>query len=1213
MNAGQEHLLPILALQEGYISVEEYLELRKTSSNPGEAADTLRLRLTADQLQRLSSLVRQLALLQRDTPGPVPGIGRTLRDFSEKRRTEEPAAAEVPASPESPDPTGLPTVQAVVDPRLSGPLPAISLNMMATGPDDAARYELLSEKGKGGMGRVWVARDRHLGREVAVKELLTKPRGIEDPRDPTERRFLREALVTGQLEHPGVVPVYELGHRDDGSLFYTMRLLRGRTLRQAIAESDGLAGRLNLIPHFRDLCLTIAYVHSRGVIHRDIKPDNIIIGEFGETVLLDWGIAKVHGLGDELSSRLLRDREKLEALANGETVEGDILGTPAYMPPEQACGRIDEIDEQSDLYSLGAVLYEILAGKPPYTGNVWKVLALVQKGRPQPLEQVDPKIPRDLAAVALKSLRPEKEGRYPDARSLAREIEQYMSGRTVGVYDYSAVELVRLFIRHHRALSVSFAIFAVLLTLAGAAVLREYRRATAATAVALTNERQARENERRARDSEFIARTKSAESARNLAMTFLEKSENLREDRLWDAAASHAGAVLDLHPGIPGSRAWDPAADHDAAASEIIRVRALSTLAAAQNHSRLRFSGSWSFPSPLRGVERAGNGRVVFVAEAGTLWSLDKRGGKPVPLRLDHDTGITFSRFFPGSTDLLLVFSGAPPEIWDLDRGRKRSAVASPADTLSSLNVAGPHALVGVEAGRTVRFVDTRDWSVTASIGLPDQTTVTWLYPMPGAGLLAAATQDNRILLWELPGGRLIADWSGHQSTVKQVLWIPERRLILSASNDRTLRLWDPLTGPAGVLEGHGSSVISAAVVPGGRWVVSGGFDRDLFVWDLETRKDVSRHRGHLEAVHDLLVTDEGRSLISCSNDRTCREWTILAPAEPQVLEGQGSGAYDTLRLGADALASAHGDGRIRIWDLGTGRIRLTLEGHPSEVFALAASPDRKRLASIDLRGLIILWDAHTGAPLRRLEGHNGWGMALAFSSDGHRLFSGGQDKLLHVWDADTGAGLRKHPVPDSVFSLVTADDRLLVGLNSGRILVWDPEGTRVVETLAAHEKCASGLSLSPDRKTLASSGMDRRIILWSARNGSWTRVRTLEFHGAWVSKVRFSPDGRHFAAASDDHSVTLWKTGAPSPLRVFHTRKEALTVDFVGPEPRLLVGDERRFLLHRLALPEAGWTASQWLRHAEEVSGLRREGISLVPVDPRKVPAAEALRVLDQ
>ncbi len=1189
MNAGPEHLLPILALQEGFISVEEYLELRKASHSDGEAEDTLRLRLTADQLRKLNDLVRQLSHLRPDGPA-------TETDSSE-----------------SSNPSGLPTVQAVLDPRLSVPQSALFLTMDAPGPDDGVRYEFLSEKGKGGMGRVWIARDRHMGREVAVKELLSKPRGVEDTGDPTERRFLREALVTGQLEHPGVVPVYELGHREDGSLFYTMRLVRGRTLRQAIAECTGLADRLSLIPHFRDLCHTVAYVHSRGVIHRDIKPDNIIIGEFGETVLLDWGIAKVRGVGDELSSRMMREQEKLQAVANGETVDGDILGTPAYMPPEQACGRIDEVDEQSDLYSLGAVLYELLAGRPPFSGNVWKVLSLVQKGRPQKLESVDPKIPRDLAAVAHKALCPEKEGRYPDARSLAREIEFFMSGRKVDVYDYSILELARLFFRHHRALAIASTVFAVLLTLAGAAVWREYRRATAATAVALTNERQARQNELRARDSEHLARAKSAESARNLAMTFLEKSENLRESRLWDAAAAHAGAVLDLHPGIRGSRAWDAGAGLDDDASGIVRVRALSTLAAAMDHSRLRFESSWSFPVSLRGVEQSGDGRLVFVAEAGMLWTLDEQGVDPRPLRLHHDTGITFASFFPGGAHLLLVFSGAPPEIWDIAQGKKISAVAPPANGLQPLTVAGPHTLVGVEAGRTVRFVDTRDWSSSGSFDLPADTTVTALFPMPGSGMLAASTQDNRLLLWELPAGRLLADWRGHQSTIKRVLWIPERRRILTASNDRTLRLWDPGTGAAGVLEGHGSSVVAATLLPGGRWVVSGGFDRDLFVWDLETLRDVSRHRGHLDAVHDLLTMHHGRSIVSCANDRTCRKWALLAPTEPRILEGQGSGSYDTVRLGPEAFASAHGDGRVRIWDPASGKLLHTLEGHPTEVLALAVSPDLKRLASIDLRGLIILWDARTGRLLQRLEGHTGWGMALAFGADGHRLFSGGQDKLLHVWDADTGAALRRHPVPDSVFSLLPANGRLLVGLNNGKILVWDPEAARIVEELSGHEKCASGLSLAPDGKTLASSGMDRRIILWSARDGSWRPERTLELHGNWVSKVRFSPDGRHFAAASDDHSVSLWEAGAAVPLRIFHTRKEALTVDFVGRDPRLLVGDERRFLLHRLALPEAGWTAAQWLHRTEEVSGMRLEGISLAPVAPRKVPESTGLRVLDK
>ncbi|HQB10957.1 MAG TPA: serine/threonine-protein kinase, partial [bacterium] len=265
---------------------------------------------------------------------------------------------------------------------------------------DDWKYRIEDEIGRGGIGRVLIAFDEKVGREIALKELIKEdnPGSVTvaplDKMKADEIRFLREAKVTGQLEHPGIVPVYEIGRKPDGNHYYTMRLVRGVTLSQAIYDAGTLQKRLRLLPHFRDICNAIAYSHSRGVIHRDIKPENIMIGEFGETVVLDWGLAKVKGEADQAEGELREELNLLKVDNIGKTLKGKAIGTPAYMSPEQANGEISEIDERSDIYSLGAVLYEILTGHAPFKGrDVKETLEMVKLNTPVEITIFEPEAP----------------------------------------------------------------------------------------------------------------------------------------------------------------------------------------------------------------------------------------------------------------------------------------------------------------------------------------------------------------------------------------------------------------------------------------------------------------------------------------------------------------------------------------------------------------------------------------------------------------------------------------------------------------------------------------------------------------------------------------------------------------------------------------------------------------------------------------------------
>ncbi len=436
---------------------------------------------------------------------------------------------------------------------------------VGTATSDGQRFRVLRPHAKGGLGAIFVALDTELHREVALKQILDAHADDEASR----RRFLVEAEITGGMEHPGIVPVYGLGTYGDGRPYYAMRFIRGDSLKEAIERFHADAGLRTdpgkrslelrkLLRRFTDVCNAIDYAHSRGVLHRDLKPGNVVVGKHGETLVVDWGLAKATGQADPGSGE--RTLRPSSASGSAETLPGSALGTPAYMSPEQAEGDLERLGPRSDVYSLGATLYCLLTGKPPFAGDAVEVIPRVQRGDFPPPHAIDPSIDRTLEAVCLKVMALRPVDRYGSCRALAEDIERWMADEPVSAWREPLSARARRWARRHRTgvTGAAAALLAGLIGLVAVAAVQsranavlegknlQLTAANAATAQALTAIR-----EEKLKTEAALVQSEEARQRAEAVLTFL------KDDVL--AAARPAGQAGGLGTEVTVRKAVDQA------------------------------------------------------------------------------------------------------------------------------------------------------------------------------------------------------------------------------------------------------------------------------------------------------------------------------------------------------------------------------------------------------------------------------------------------------------------------------------------------------------------------------------------------------------------------------------------------------------------------------------------------------------------------------
>jgi serine/threonine protein kinase len=400
----------------------------------------------------------QQAALERELQSPSESLQEPVRSNAQSlptsiRQLLEPHVSDVTLA-----------TQGRFDTRPHGGRSRPSVEAALAGLTPGERFDIQQVHAQGGLGVVYLARDREIDRSVALKQIKSQWADDEDSR----ARFLLEARITGRLEHPGVVPIYALGADATGRPYYAMRLIRGESLLEVLHRFHGVRGTaLNprqrmpelrkLLRRFVDVCNAVDYAHSKGVIHRDLKPSNIMVGKYGETLVVDWGLAKVIGADEDvaLTTRMVRAPEGEGNVTS--TRVGTTIGTPAYMSPEQAAGRNDELGPATDVYSLGATLYHLLTGALPHEADddLGVVFARLEQGKILPPRIRAPWLPNPLNAICVKALASAPADRYASARALSDDIERWLSDEPVRAHTESAIERVYRWMRNHRTLATS--------------------------------------------------------------------------------------------------------------------------------------------------------------------------------------------------------------------------------------------------------------------------------------------------------------------------------------------------------------------------------------------------------------------------------------------------------------------------------------------------------------------------------------------------------------------------------------------------------------------------------------------------------------------------------------------------------------------------------------------------------------------------------------
>jgi WD40 repeat protein/predicted Ser/Thr protein kinase len=955
-------------------------------------------------------------------------------------------------------------------------------------PGRVGDYDLLEEIARGGMGVVFKARQASLGRIVAVKMILTGRFASPD----FFRRFRTEAQAAAMLDHPRIVPIYEVSDAGEHP-YLVMKLIDGPSLAQALAGKP--------LPPEQAASLTVQiaravhHAHQRGVLHRDLKPGNILIDSAGFPHVTDFGLAKI--VENESSP----------------TVTRAVLGTAAYMAPEQATGGAREVTTAADVYGLGALLYEMLTGRAPFGGETTleTLRNVTDTDAPRPAS-INARIDRDLETICLKCLEKDPARRYGTAEALADDLQHWLRSEPIEARPASMASYVAKWMRRRPAVS-GLLVALLMVTLAGiAGIVIEWRSAKTLA----VREMHARET---AEKDNYVAQM-------NLAQQAWEQRNIINLRQILDATANYTGKGFEWF-------FWE-------------------------RQLRLSLKTLRGHPDEVSSVAASPDGRwIVSGSDDGAAIVWDAATGVSVQTLRGHSADINSVAWFPDSRRVITGSDDHTAKIWEAATGKVLATINSGNGRVKSVTVSADGHLfaTGNQDGTTSIW---KTDEVRQIIMLPghDDRVLSLKFSKDNRFLLTGST-DNTARLWDVSAKRVLRTFTGHSDYVSGVAFFPDEKRVLTSALDNTAKIWDAATAQLlQTLSGHAYYVQSIAISPDGRYIATGSSDRTARIWDANTGNLLLTFNAPTDEVRAVDFSPDGRELITGSSDGIVRQWDFEEKPFTLILRAKAN-PYFAAGLSADGRFLACGtidSPGTEFWDLDTARL-VKIFTNLSCTRALGFSADGKWLAVAD-NSAFDLWKIGSEDELRvplmtRL-------YSIALSPDGQKVLAGGWSGSVSLWHAGAKPGvinLAGHT--RAVTSVAFSPDgrRMLSTSTDGTVRIWDAEDGR--ELLAIHQiSDATTGAFSPDGRRIVTGCLDRTARVWDAFTGR--ELLSLHGHLAAILSAVFSSDGRRIITASDDETTRLWDAENGGQLLLLTNKNARVVTAGLSADNRRIISVSR-------------------------------------------------------